>query len=53
MSTAELPGDTGILDEPDWGNPENACVNYERCGNIVPYNGEVCADCLDEGVDNE
>jgi hypothetical protein len=28
--------------------PENACVRYEVCENIVPGNGQMCGDCLDE-----
>jgi hypothetical protein len=28
--------------------PEGACVRYERCENVVPENGRMCADCLDE-----
>jgi hypothetical protein len=27
--------------------PEGACARYEMCGNIVPANGQMCADCLD------
>jgi hypothetical protein len=28
--------------------PEGACVRYEVCGNIVPQNGRMCGECLDE-----
>lgn len=28
--------------------PDNACVNYSRCGNEVPGAGKMCPDCLDE-----
>lgn len=37
-------------DDVLWGSeqPEDACVNYERCQNIVPHNGEMCGDCLDD-----
>lgn len=28
--------------------PEGACVHYERCGNVVPGRGTMCADCLEE-----
>lgn len=33
-----------------WGTaqPENACVNYERCGNIIPNAGQMCGPCLDK-----
>jgi hypothetical protein len=31
----------------DGETPEGACVRYEICGNIVPANGQMCADCLD------
>lgn len=27
--------------------PKGACVRYEVCGNVVPHNGRMCADCLD------
>lgn len=27
--------------------PGNACINYERCGNVVPHNGQMCGECLD------
>lgn len=27
--------------------PEDACYYYETCGNIVPHEGEICAECLD------
>jgi hypothetical protein len=27
--------------------PEGACARYEICGNVVPANGRMCADCLD------
>ncbi|MGQ5518053.1 MULTISPECIES: hypothetical protein [Halococcus] len=28
-------------------SPENACVRYEVCGNVVPANGQICGSCLD------
>lgn len=28
--------------------PEDACVNWERCHNLVPHNGQMCGECLDE-----
>lgn len=28
-------------------NGESGCVNIAQCGNIVPGNGETCAECLD------
>jgi hypothetical protein len=31
----------------DGETPEGACVRYEICGNVVPANGQMCADCLD------
>jgi hypothetical protein len=31
----------------DGETPEGACARYEMCGNIVPANGQMCADCLD------
>jgi hypothetical protein len=31
----------------DGETPEDACVRYEICGNVVPQNGRMCADCLD------
>jgi hypothetical protein len=33
----------------DFGDvrPDDACVNYERCGNVVPEGGQMCGDCLD------
>lgn len=45
--------DTDVLDSEEAFLPENACHNYERCGNIVPANGEVCADCLDAAVEGD
>jgi len=33
--------DTDVLD------PENGCINYEKCGNVIPYNGKMCGECLD------
>ena len=27
--------------------PEGVCVRYEICDNVVPANGQMCADCLD------
>ena len=26
---------------------DGACARYEICGNVVPANGRMCADCLD------
>jgi predicted nucleic acid-binding Zn ribbon protein len=26
--------------------PRNACVNYRVCGNTIPYNGQMCGECL-------
>lgn len=31
----------------DGETPEGACARYEICGNVVPANGRMCADCLD------
>jgi hypothetical protein len=44
--------DTDVLSGGETLVPENACHNYERCGNVVLGNGEVCADCLDAAVAN-
>lgn len=46
--TALSDVDTGVLGDAI-GVPDNACVNYERCSNTIPGNGEVCAACLDRG----
>jgi hypothetical protein len=32
----------------DGETPEDTCVRYEVCGNIVPAGGQMCADCLDD-----
>ena len=32
---------------------ENACINYDECGNIVPYNGKACGECLDRMRHND
>jgi hypothetical protein len=34
-------------DQSDLTAFDGACVRYEICGNIVPANGRMCADCLD------
>lgn len=39
------------LDAPP--SPEDACVDWERCGNSVPGNAMMCADCLDRVRHNE
>lgn len=26
--------------------PDDACVNYDNCGNVVPHNGQMCGPCL-------
>lgn len=39
--------DTDTLD------PEGGCINYEECGNIVPYNGKACGECLDRMRHND
>jgi hypothetical protein len=36
-------------DLSDFGvRPEDACIGYDQCGNLVPGNGEICGPCLDE-----
>lgn len=40
-------GDFSTAPEPD-----DACVNYESCGNVVPHRGMICPDCLDKARDN-
>lgn len=39
----------------DWTDmpPEDACVNYERCGNTIPTNESMCAECLDTARHND
>jgi hypothetical protein len=32
----------------DGETPEGACARYEICGNVVPANGQMCTDCLDD-----
>ena len=32
----------------DGETPDNACVRYEICSNVVPEGGQMCADYLDE-----
>lgn len=44
---AEADGvDTTLFDFGE-SQPDNACINYPRCENIVPRNGEMCGECLD------
>ncbi|WP_273837493.1 hypothetical protein [Halococcus sp. PRR34] len=31
----------------DGETPESACARYEICGNVVPANGQMCADYFD------
>jgi len=40
--------DTNLLNVVEEPVPENACVKYERCRNVVPGRGEVCGNCLDK-----
>jgi predicted nucleic acid-binding Zn ribbon protein len=27
--------------------PDDACYHFKICGNTVPHDGEICAECLD------
>jgi hypothetical protein len=47
------PADGGVeVDLFEWTDedptPENACINYNRCGNVVPASGQMCGKCLDK-----
>jgi hypothetical protein len=49
MSTTQLDLfdiDSGVLDTPM--PPDDACVNYDQCGNTVLGAGMICANCLDK-----
>jgi hypothetical protein len=43
-----MSADQSDLTTFDGEIPEDACARYEVCGNIVPQNGQMCGDCLDE-----
>jgi hypothetical protein len=53
MNTSAHPADTDGVDttlfdfSDDEPKPDNACINYPRCENIVPHSGEMCGECLD------
>lgn len=32
----------------DGETPEGACIRFEICGNVVPADGQICGDCLDD-----
>jgi hypothetical protein len=42
-----MSSDRSDLTTFDGETPEGACARYEICGNVVPANGQMCADCLD------
>lgn len=48
MTTNVLTVDTEALSMTTESEPDGACINYERCRNIVAQGGEICAECLDE-----
>lgn len=48
MTDSVLTVDTEALSMTTEPEPDNACMNFERCGNTVPHGGEICPECLDE-----
>jgi hypothetical protein len=50
-----MSADQSDLTTFDGETPEGACARYEICDNVVPQNGQMCGDCLDElrAVDRE
>lgn len=34
----------GLVDTPQ--KPDDSCINYGSCGNVVPGNGQMCGPCL-------
>lgn len=52
MNVETHPAEGGVGPEAlsmcGFDKPENACVNYDECGNSVPHGGEMCHFCLDQ-----
>lgn len=52
MDSEKHPAEGGVdLDALSMTNPsvpDGACVNFEKCGNMVPGNGQMCGKCTDE-----
>jgi hypothetical protein len=36
------------IEQPAPERPENACVRWRECGEVVPANGALCALCLSQ-----